>query len=163
MPNGSLQWLVRAWGYGRGVRVWWHSLRAEASTGQLLGIDGCMPDLGREQSGGESVPAVAETIYRLWARRSAGARPGRTAASVSWGGCEGRHKAGSCGDLMGLAGLGLARHLRLGTCYEYRHQVGKACCWPGALRGRSPRTREGRIGPTAQTAVVSSQWSGVRG
>ncbi len=26
----------------------------------------------------------------------------------------------------------------------------------GALRGRSPRTREGRIGPTAQTAVVSS-------
>ena len=29
----------------------------------------------------------------------------------------------------------------------------------GALRGRSPRTREGRIGPTAQTAVVSGQWS----
>ena len=31
----------------------------------------------------------------------------------------------------------------------------------GALRGRSPRTREGRIGPTAQLqwSVVSGQWS----
>ncbi len=30
----------------------------------------------------------------------------------------------------------------------------------GALRGRSPRTREGRIGPTAQLqwTVVSGQW-----
>ena len=31
----------------------------------------------------------------------------------------------------------------------------------GALRGRSPRTREGRIGPTAQNC--SSQWSVVSG
>ena len=31
------------------------------------------------------------------------------------------------------------------------------------MRGRSPRTREGRIGPTAQTAVVSGQWSVVSG
>ena len=31
----------------------------------------------------------------------------------------------------------------------------------GALRGRSPRTREGRIGPTAQNC--SSQWSVVGG
>ena len=34
-----------------------------------------------------------------------------------------------------------------------RHVVGE-----GALRGRSPRTREGRIGPTAQL-----QWSVVSG
>ena len=61
---------------------------------------------------------------------------------------EGRHKAGTCGDLMGLAGRGLARHGRLGTCYEYRHSVDEAV--GGALRGRSPRTREGRPGPTAQ-------------
>ena len=38
----------------------------------------------------------------------------------------------------------------------------------GALRGRSPRTREGRIGPTAQNcsgqwSVVSGQWSVVSG
>ena len=37
-----------------------------------------------------------------------------------------------------------------------RHVVGE-----GALRGRSPRTREGRIGPTAQLqwSVVSGWWS----
>ncbi len=42
--------------------------------------------------------------------------------------------------------------------FEYRHPVDEA--WPGlggALRGRSPRTREGRIGPTAQNC--SGQWS----
>ena len=56
---------------------------------------GCIPDLGWEQSGGESVPAVAGTVYRLLKRPSAGARPGSTVESVSWGGCEGRHKAGT--------------------------------------------------------------------
>ena len=48
----------------------------------------------------------------------------------------------------GLRGRGLAKLARLGTRYEYRHPVGEAL--GGALRGRSPRTREGRIGPTAQ-------------
>ena len=39
----------------------------------------------------------------------------------------------------------------IGTCYEYRHPVDEARHGlGGALRGRSPRTREGRIGPTAQ-------------
>ena len=115
---------------------------------------GCILDLGREQSGGELAPAVAGTVYRLWARRIAGARPGRTEESVSWGGCEFGHKAGTYGDLMGLAGRGLAGHLRLGTCHQYRHPVDEAV--GGALRGRSPRTREGRIGPTAQNG--SGQW-----
>ena len=118
----------------------------------------CILDLGWEQSGGESAPAVAGVAYRLWARRIAGAWPGRTAESVSWGGCEGRDKAGAYGvlmRLMGLAGRGLAGHFRLGTCYEKRHPVDEAV--GGALRGRSPRTREGRLGPTAQTAVVSSK------
>ena len=32
-----------------------------------------------------------------------------------WGGCEGRHKAGTYRELMGLAGRGLAGHVRLGT------------------------------------------------
>ena len=103
------------------------------------------------QSFGEAISAVAGVVYRLCARRGAGARLGRTVESVSWGVCKGRHRAGTYGDLMGLAGRGLAGHLRLGTCYEYRHPVDEA--WPGlggALRGRSPRTREGRLGPTAQ-------------
>ena len=84
-----------------------------------------------------------------------------TGVQSNLGAGKGRHKAGTYGDLMGLAGRGLAEFFRLGTCYECRHQVGEACCWPGALRGRSPRTREGRIGPTAQLqwSVVSSQWS----
>jgi len=60
----------------------------------------------------------------------------------------GRHKAGTYGDLMGLVGRGLAGHFRLGTRHQYRHPVDEAV--GGALRGRSPRTREGRIGPTAQ-------------
>ena len=81
-----------------------------------------MPDLGWEQSGGESMPAVAEKVFRLLARRSACAWPGRTVEFVSRG-CEGRRKAGTYGDLMGLAGRDLARHLRLGTCHQYRHQV----------------------------------------
>ena len=99
---------------------------------------GCIPDLVWEQSGRESVPAVAGVVYRIWARRIAGARPGRTVESVSWGGCEGGHKAGPYGNLMGLAGRGLAGHLRLGTCYEYRHQVGEACCWGGRCGGGAP-------------------------
>ena len=81
-------------------------------------VVGCNPDLGWEQCGGESAPAAAGVAYRLWARRSAGARPGRTVESVSWGGCEGRNKTGAYGDLMGLAGGGMARHAGLGTCYE---------------------------------------------
>ena len=45
---------------------------------------------------------------------------------------------------------------------ERGHPVDEASLG-GALRGRSPRTREGRIGPTAQNcssqqSVVSSQW-----
>ena len=70
----------------------------------------------------------------------------------------------------------LRRHM-LGICYE----VGKGrstvaaggqgqialtlgaagVVGEGALRGRSPRTREGRIGPTAQLpwSVISGQWS----
>ena len=118
---------------------------------QRARFSGCIPDSWWEQSGVESATAVAGVAYRLWARRSAGAKSGRTVASASWGGCEGRHKAGSCGDLMGQAGRGLAGHVRIGTCYEYRHPVDEARHGlGGALRGRSPRTREGRLGPTAQ-------------
>ena len=74
--------------------------------------------------------------------------------SVSWA-CEGRHKAGTYRELTGLKERSVANPSRAGTCYDRdtrsaRHVVGE-----GALRGRSPRTREGRIGPTAQTAVVS--------
>ena len=85
---------------------------------------GCIPVLGWEQSGGGKMPAVAEIVYRLLERRMAGARPG----SVDWRGCEGRRKACPYGDLMGLAGRGLAKLSRLDTCHHCRHPAVEACC-----------------------------------
>ena len=128
------------------------------SSGSRSAPVGCIPALVWEQSDGESVPAVAGVVYRLWARRSAGARPGRKVASVGWA-CEGRHKAGTCEDLMGLAGRGRARHLRIGTCYEYRHQVGEACCRKGGVAGAEPPHKGGPNRPDRPKL----QGPGVRG
>ena len=69
------------------------------------------------------------------------ARPGLTVESVSWA-YEGRHGAGTYGDLMGLAGRGLARHLRLGTrsnidTRSARHVVG------GGVAGAEPPHKGG--------------------
>ena len=69
--------------------------------------------------------------------------------------CEGRNKAGTYLDPMGLAGRGLARHIDWALVTNVytrsaRHVVGE-----GALRGRSPRTREGRM--TAQMRVESEE------
>ena len=122
---------------------------------------GCNADLEWEQSGGESAPAVAETVCRLLARRSAGARPGRTVESVSWGGCEGRGKAGAYGDLMGLAGRGLARHVRLGTCSNIATRSATDVVGGGVAGAEPPHkggpTRPDR--PEMQWSVVSGQWS----
>ena len=75
---------------------------------------------------------------------------------------EGRHKAGTYGDLVGLVGVVRRNsfdwaHVTDVDTGSTRYVVGE-----GALRGRSPRTREGRIGPTArncsgQLSVVSGQ------
>ena len=87
----------------------------------------------------EFIPAVAGIVCRLLQRRRAAAKTGLTGRSVGFlGGGQGRHKAGACGDLMGLAGRGLAGHLRLGTCYEKRHPVDEACCWGGRCGGGAP-------------------------
>ena len=118
--------------------------------------------MGWEQSGGESVPTLAGVDYRLWARRSGGAGPGRTEESVSWGGCEGRHKAGTYWEYTGLGGRGLAKLFRLGTWYEYGHQVGEACCRRGGVAGAEPPHKGGPNRPDRpelQWAVISSQWS----
>ena len=66
---------------------------------------------------------------------------------------------GGC-DGTGVAGSGRAFSIRDLSPMSTPGRVGSR----GALRGRSPRTREGRIGPTAQKC--SSQWlvvSGQRG
>ena len=54
-------------------------------------------------------------MFAVFWRDAVQARPGLTVESVSWA-CECRHKAGTYGDLMGLAGRGRTGHLRLGTC-----------------------------------------------
>ena len=84
----------------------------------------------------------------------------------SLGAGRGRHKAGTYEDLMGLAGRGLARRLRLGTCYEYRDQVGEACCRRGGVAGAEPPHKGGPNRPDrpeVQWSVVSGQWSVVSG
>ena len=59
------------------------------------------------------------------------------------GRAEGRHKAGTQGDLTGPAGRGLARHFRLGTRHQCRHQVGEACCRRGGVAGAEPPHKGG--------------------
>ena len=94
----------------------------------------------------------------MWGMRGGGVRYCDPAHS----GAQGRHKAGTYGDLMGLAGRGLARRLRLGTCYEYRDQVGEACCRRGGVAGAEPPHKGGPNRPDRpekQWSVVSGQWS----
>ena len=59
------------------------------------------PGFGGEQSGRESMPAVAEIFQRLLERRKAGARPGLIVGCVDWRVCEGRHKACPYRKLLG--------------------------------------------------------------
>ena len=56
------------------------------------------------------------------------------------------------------AGWGEVRSQRVVKVVLRTHSLRRRVLGEGALRGRSPRTREGRIGPTAQR-----QWSVVSG
>ena len=79
--------------------------------------------------------------------------------SVSWE-CEGRHEAGPYGEYIGLGGRGLGKLVRLGTCYEYRHQVGEACCRRGGVAGAEPPHKGGPNRPDRpelQWSVISGQ------
>ena len=49
----------------------------------------------------------------------------------------------------GLAGRGLAKLVRLGTCFQSRHSVVEACC-RGGVAGAEPPHKGGRLRPTAQ-------------
>ena len=81
----------------------------------------------------------------------------KTTRKGAGGQAQGRHLRG----LDGSGGTWLGETLSVGHppnvgTRSARHVVGE-----GALRGRSPRTREGRIGPTAQNC--SGQWLVVSG
>ena len=75
--------------------------------------------------------------------------PGWRAPCLRW------HILGTCRDA-GEVLVAAGRQGRITT-----HSLRREVLGEGALRGRSPRTKEGRIGPTAQLqwSVVSSQWS----
>ena len=60
---------------------------------------------------------------------------------------EGRHKAGTSVVHIGLGGRGRAKPVRVGTCYEYRHQVGEACCRRGGVAGAEPPHKGGPTRP----------------
>ena len=94
----------------------------------------CIPVLGWEQSGGESMPAAAEFVYRVLEKGSEGEKRverGESAAVMS---------AGDGRDGAWLNIFDWAPVTNVATL-PARHVVG-----PGALRGRSPRTREAACG-----------------
>ena len=77
-----------------------------------------------------------------------------------------RNSFGCVWAMMGLAGRCLAKHLRLGTCYQYRHPVGEGCCRRGGVAGAEPPHKGGPNRPDRpeqQWSVVSGQWSVVGG
>ena len=81
-----------------------------------------------------------------------------------WG-AQGRHKSGTCGDLMGLAGRGLARHLRFGTDINVDTRFGEACCRRGGVAGAEPPHKGGPNRPDRpelQWSVVSGERRGYR-
>ena len=70
--------------------------------------------------------------------------------------------------LIGLAGRGLARLLRLGTRHQYRHQVDEACCRRGGVAGAEPPHKGGPNrpdrpelqGPGVSEPAGVSRWGG---
>ena len=104
--------------------------------------------------------AVAGIVWRLWARRSAGTCLAVGESPSVGARCECRSvvRVGldrDWRDVVWLDTFDWAPVTNIDT-RSARHVVR-----PGALRGRSPCTREGRIGPTAQLHC-SGQWSVVR-
>ena len=68
----------------------------------------------------------------------------------SLGETQGRHKAGTYGDLMDWRDVVWLDTFDQAPVTNIDTLSTKDVVGEGALRGRSPRTREGRIGPTAQ-------------
>ena len=77
------------------------------------------------------------------------------------GAYEGTHKGCPYGGFDGTGGTGLAKPLRLGTCWIVGTRSMREVVGEGALRGRSPRTREGRIGPTARRQGLGARGQGL--
>ena len=126
-----------------------------------VGRFGRIPDFGvgtvwrgiGASGGWRCLPSLGETQYRRQAWQYGGVRQlGRVRGQA-----HGRHVRGSDGTGGTRSGwTRWIRHLlRISTPGRRRMLLG------GALRGRSPRTREGRLGPTARNC--SDQWLVVSG
>ena len=85
---------------------------------------------------------------------------GRKAGAGVGGAYEGTHKGCPYGG-SGAGDGGEARSPRVDKVILRSHSMRREVLGEGALRGRSPRTREGRIGPTAQKG--RGQGLGIRG
>ncbi len=111
------------------------------------------------------MPVVAGIVCRLLQRRRAAAKPSLTGRSVDWGG-QGWHKTGPRGEVMGLAGRGLAKHLLFGTVTNVDTRFGEACCRRGGVAGAEPPHKGGPNRPDRpelQFLVLSFQFLVVRG
>ncbi len=102
----------------------------------------------RASGGWRCLPSLGETQCRrqAWPYSGVG-QLGRVRGQA-----HGRHMAGTYGDLMGLAGRGLAGHLRIGTCHQYRHPVDEACCRRGGVAGAEPPHKGGPNRPDRPNA-----------
>ncbi len=111
--------------------------------GQVKQAGGCSSYLGWGWSGGEFMTAVAEIVCRTFIGEALG-----------------RHKACPYGDHGGR----LRGTTWVGDRWHRQYAGDAAPTWQGvggALRGESPRTREGRRPdrPELQWSVISGQWS----
>ena len=79
---------------------------------------------------------------------------------ASFGAGKGRHKACPYRELTGLKERSVTSPSWAGTCYEWRHQVGEACCRRGGVAGAEPPHKGGPNRPDRpdlQWFVVSGQ------
>jgi len=144
------------------IRLGDHGKAPGELSGHSRGV-GCIPDLGRERSGGESAPAVAGVVNHLWARRSAGARAWpyggvRQLARVR-GQALGGHVRGSDGT--GGTWSGWTRSNRHLLRISTPGRLGMAW-FRGGVAGAEPPHKGGPNRPDRpklQWSVISGQWS----
>jgi len=120
----------------------------------------CQPSVHPRHWGGNSPEGSScQGRLELHARslRTDGQRPKEALPGVplTWR-AQGRHKAGTCGVLMGLEERGLTKSFRMGTRHQCRHTVDEGCCRRGGVAGAEPPHKGGRLRPTAQKS--GSQW-----
>ncbi len=112
---------------------------------------------------GAGFGAVGEVGF--WLGTRAGTRPAPTGVFEGEDGEGGGRRQGQGRHLRGFGGVGggwVGGVLSVGHLSNIGTRSVRDVVGEGALRGRSPRTREGRIGPTAQRRGESGEERGER-